>query len=117
MHLTKNRRRLASLAGAAVVTAALGLAGTPAGAAPAEQSRAAAQTALSVVTWTVTADWGCDGTITGTFNQAFNSDHSWTSSPFVHSGRWFQVGATIVWTFADAPNLVYSGNMSGTFMT
>jgi hypothetical protein len=66
--------------------------------------------------WTLTTDWGCDGSITGSFNQTFNADGTWSSSPFVHSGRWFQVEETVVWTFDDTPNLVYAGDVDGSWI-
>ena len=67
--------------------------------------------------WTLTTDWGCDGSITGTFNQNFKADGTWTvSAPFAHNGRWFQVEGLVVWSFADVPNLVYAANLSGSWM-
>ncbi|HJP90989.1 MAG TPA: hypothetical protein VJ875_03485 [Pyrinomonadaceae bacterium] len=69
-----------------------------------------------VGTWSLTTDWGCDGSITGSFNQTFNSDGTWSSSPFTHSGRWYQVEGMVVWTFNDTPNLVYAANLSGSWM-
>ncbi len=66
--------------------------------------------------WTVTTDWGCDGSITGSFTQTFNADGTWTSSPFVHNGRWFQVEGIVAWTFSDVANLVYAANLSGSWM-
>jgi hypothetical protein len=73
--------------------------------------------ANAVGTWNLTTDWGCDGSITGSFNQTFKADGTWTSTPFVHNGRWFQSEGLIVWTFADTPNLVYSANLSGSWMS
>ena len=69
-----------------------------------------------VGTWTLTTDWGCDGSITGSFTQTFNADGTWTSTPFAHNGRWYQVEGLVVWTFADVANLVYAGNLSGSWM-
>lgn len=69
-----------------------------------------------VGSWSLTTDWGCDGSITGSFNQVFNANGTWSSSPFVHSGRWFQVEGLVVWTFDDTPNLVYAANLSGSWM-
>jgi hypothetical protein len=69
-----------------------------------------------VGSWTLTTDWGCDGTITGSFTQTFESNGTWTSSPFVHNGRWFQDEGLVVWTYEDVPNLVYSANLSGSWM-
>jgi hypothetical protein len=31
-----------------------------------------------VGTWNLTTDWGCDGSITGSFDQVFNADGTWT---------------------------------------
>jgi hypothetical protein len=70
-----------------------------------------------VGSWVITTDWGCDGSITGSFNQTFNADGTWASSPFVHSGRWYQVEDIVVWTFNDTPNLVYAADLSGSWMT
>ncbi len=67
--------------------------------------------------WSITTDWGCDGSITGTFEQTFKSNGTWKSSPWVHSGRWIQVGDHVIWTFKDVKDLVYSGNISGSWMT
>jgi len=69
-----------------------------------------------VGTWTLTTDWGCDGSITGSFTQTFNADGTWTSAPFAHNGRWYQVEGLVVWTFADVANLVYAGNLSGSWI-
>ena len=66
--------------------------------------------------WILTTDWGCDGSITGSFNQTFNANGTWSSTPFVHSGRWYQVEGLVVWTFNDTPNLVYAANLSGSWM-
>ena len=66
--------------------------------------------------WTITTDWGCDGSITGSFNQTFNADGTWNSTPFVHSGRWFQNEGLVTWTFSDTPNLVYAANLAGSWM-
>lgn len=64
----------------------------------------------------MTSDWGCDGSITGSWTQTFKADGTWSSTPFVHSGRWFQVEGLVIWTFADTPNLVYSVYLSGSWM-
>ena len=69
-----------------------------------------------VGSWVITTDWGCDGSITGSFNQTFHADGTWTSTPFAHNGRWIQVEGLVVWTFSDIANLVYSGNLSGSWM-
>ena len=66
--------------------------------------------------WSITTDWGCDGSITGTFNQTFAADGTWSSTPYVHSGRWYQVEGLVVWTFNDTPNLVYAAKFSGSWM-
>jgi len=70
-----------------------------------------------VGTWTLTTDFGCDGSITGSFTQTFNADNTWTSSPFVHNGRWYQVEGLVVWAFSDVANLVYAANLSGSWMS
>lgn len=69
-----------------------------------------------VGSWALTTDWGCDGTLTGSFTMTFNADGTWSSAPFIHSGRWFQVEGLVVWTFNDTPNLVYAVNLSGSWM-
>ena len=66
--------------------------------------------------WTLTTDWGCDGSGLGSFQMTFNADGTWSSSPFVHSGRWFQVENVAVWTFNDVANLVYAGNLNGSWI-
>ena len=70
-----------------------------------------------VGTWTLTTDFGCDGSITGSFTMTFNADGTWTSTPFVHNGRWYQVEGLVVWTAADIADLVYAGNLSGSWMS
>jgi hypothetical protein len=70
----------------------------------------------AVGSWVITTDWGCDGSITGSFNQQFNADGTWTSSPFTHNGRWYQVEGLVVWTFSDVADLVYAANLSGSWM-
>jgi len=69
-----------------------------------------------VGTWSLTTDWGCDGSITGSFTQTFNADGTWNSTPFVHNGRWYQAEGLVSWTFADVPHLVYATNLSGSWM-
>ena len=69
-----------------------------------------------VGSWSITVDWGCDGSITGSFNITFNADGTWNSTPFVHNGRWYQVEGLVVWTFSDVRNLVYAANLSGSWM-
>src|SRR5262245_54170177 len=70
-----------------------------------------------VGTWLLTTDWGCGGVVTGSFTQTFNADGSWTTAPFVHTGRWLQADGLAVWTFDDTPNLVYTANVSGSWMS
>ena len=67
-----------------------------------------------VGTWTFTADWGCDGSITGSFNVTFNGDGTWTSTN--NSGRWLQVEGLVIRTFNNLPDLTYSANVSGSWM-
>lgn len=68
-----------------------------------------------VGSWVFTSDWGCDGSITGSWNQTFNADGTWSSS-LGHKGRWFQVEGLVVFTFTDVANLVYAANLSGSWM-
>jgi hypothetical protein len=68
-----------------------------------------------VGSWVYTSDWGCDGSITGSWNQTFNADGTWSSS-LGHSGRWFQVEGMVAFTLTDTPNLVYTANLSGSWM-
>jgi len=75
-----------------------------------------ADPASVVGTWSMSTDWGCTGGTPGTFTQTFRADGTWTSTPFVHSGRWYQVECLVVWTFTDTPNLVYAANLSGSWM-
>ncbi|MEJ3744445.1 hypothetical protein WEI85_14255 [Actinomycetes bacterium KLBMP 9797] len=117
------RGRLARRTGAVLLVLGLGLVGATgaAGAAARKGPDLAAAPLAAVVpnvvgTWELTTDWGCDGSITGSFTQTFNADGTWTSTPFVHSGRYYQVGGIVVWTFADTANLVYSGNLSGSWI-
>ncbi|HCT81222.1 MAG TPA: hypothetical protein DGT23_32575 [Micromonosporaceae bacterium] len=128
MNITKMGNRLAGLTAATLLLAGIGLVGltSGAGAAVNKGSDPAAGPATAAVqapgitiagTWNLTTDWGCDGSITGSFSQTFNADGTWTSSPFVHSGRWFQVGGVIAWTYSDTPNLVYAGNVSGSWIS
>ena len=65
--------------------------------------------------WVYTSDWGCDGSITGSWNQTFNADGTWTSS-LGHNGRWFQVEGLIAFTFNDVANLVYAANLTGSWI-
>ena len=68
-----------------------------------------------VGTWTVTTDFGCDGSIAGSFNQTFNADGSWTNT-IGSTGRWFQVEGLITWDFNNAAKLVYAANVAGSWM-
>jgi hypothetical protein len=69
-----------------------------------------------VGSWVLTTDWGCDGSITGSFDQTFNANGTWSSTPFAYSGRWFQVEDLVIWIFNDIPNLVYAGNVNGSWI-
>lgn len=66
--------------------------------------------------WSITTDWGCDGSITGTFTQTFKADGTWSTTPFVHHGRWFQVDDMAAWTFDDTPHLVYAAHLIGSWI-
>jgi hypothetical protein len=68
-----------------------------------------------VGTWTFTSDWGCDGSVTGSWSQTFNADGTWTSS-LGHTGRWFQVEGMVTFTFNNVANLVYASNLSGSWI-
>lgn len=68
-----------------------------------------------VGTWVYTTDWGCDGSITGSWNQTFNADGTWTAS-LGSSGRWFQVEGLMVYTINGTPSLIYTANVSGSWM-
>jgi hypothetical protein len=70
-----------------------------------------------VGTWTLTTDFGCNGSITGSFTQTFNADGTFTTTPIVHNGRWYQVEGLVVWTFADIADLVYAANLAGSWMS
>ena len=67
-----------------------------------------------VGTWSITTDWGCDSSITGTFSQTFNSDGTLSSGS--HTGHWYQVGGYVVWTYDNVADLVYAANISGSWM-
>jgi hypothetical protein len=69
-----------------------------------------------VGTWTVTTDFGCDGSIAGSFNQTFNADGTWTNT-IGSNGRWYQVEGLIVWDFNNAAKLVYAANLAGSWMS
>ena len=66
--------------------------------------------------WVFTSDWGCDGSITGSWDQTFHADGTWTSS-LGHSGRWFQVEGLITFTFNKVANLVYACNVTGSWIS
>jgi hypothetical protein len=68
-----------------------------------------------VGTWAITTDFGCDGSIAGTFNQTFNADGTWTNT-IGSNGRWYQVEDTVVWDFNNAAKLVYGANIIGSWM-
>jgi hypothetical protein len=70
-----------------------------------------------VGTWLLTTDWGCGGIVTGSFTQTFDADGTWTTAPFAHTGRWFQVGSLAAWTFDDTPSLIYTANVSGSWIS
>ncbi len=67
-------------------------------------------------TWTVTTDFGCDGSIAGSFNQTFNADGTWTNT-IGSNGRWYQVEGLVVWDFNNAAKLVYAANLAGSWMS
>ena len=67
-------------------------------------------------TWTVTTDFGCDGSIAGSFNQTFNVDGTWTNT-IGSNGRWYQVEGLVVWDFNNAAKLVYAANLAGSWMS
>jgi hypothetical protein len=46
-------------------------------------------------TWTLTTDFGCDGSIAGSFDQTFNADGTWTNT-IGSNGRWYQVEGLVV---------------------
>ena len=68
-----------------------------------------------VGTWQITTDFGCDGSIAGTFDQTFNADGTWTNS-LGSNGRWFQVEGLATWDFNNAAKLVYAANVAGSWM-
>jgi len=122
MHTRGTPRKLASIVAVALLVVGVGLAGgSSAGAvekgtgAGTTQSLSAAADAALPGAWTLTTDWGCDGSITGSFGITFNANGTWTSAS--HNGRWFQVGEMAVWTFSDVADLSYAGNLSGSWIT
>lgn len=122
MNLTKLRNKLAGVTAATVLVAGIGLVATTSTAA-ASKGPDAVTAAPGVQgpgvqilgTWFLTTDWGCDGSITGSFTQTFNADGTWTSTG--HNGRWFQVGNVIVWSFNTVAGLQYAGNVSGSWIS
>jgi len=66
-------------------------------------------------TWTITTDFGCDGSIAGSINQTFNAYGTWTNT-IGSNGRWYQVEGLVVWDFNNAAKLVYSANLAGSWM-
>jgi len=68
-----------------------------------------------VGTWQITTDFGCDGSIAGTFDQTFNADGTWTNS-IGSTGRWFQVEGFATWDFNNAAKLVYVADVAGSWM-
>lgn len=68
-----------------------------------------------VGTWIMTTDWGCDGSISGSWDHTFNADGTWTASTG-DSGRWFQAEGMFSLSADDLPNLIYSGNVSGSWI-
>jgi hypothetical protein len=66
--------------------------------------------------WQLTTDFGCDGSIAGTFDQTFNADGTWTNS-LGSKGRWFQVEGLATWDFDNAAKLVYAANVAGSWMS
>jgi hypothetical protein len=69
-----------------------------------------------VGTWIITTDFGCDGTIAGSFTQTFNPDGTWTNT-VGSDGRWYQAEGLVVWDFNNADKLVYAANLAGSWMS
>lgn len=130
MNVIKTRSRWLSVISAAVLLAGAGIIGMTSGAGAADKASGAAPPAVAAAAqpialaaevsvaggWTLTTDWGCDGSITGSFTVTFNANGTWTSSGG-NNGRWYQVGSMVVWNFANVANLIYSGNLSGSWMS
>jgi hypothetical protein len=66
--------------------------------------------------WKLTTDFGCDGSIAGTFDQTFNADGTWSNS-LGSKGRWFQVEGLATWDFDNAAKLVYAANVAGSWVS
>lgn len=122
MNISKLRNKLVGLTAATVLVAGIGLVATT--------STAAASKAPDVVAaapgvqapgvqitgvWFFTTDWGCDGSITGSFTLTFNADGTWSGSG--NTGRWFQVGNGLVFSFNNVAGLQYAGNVSGSWIS
>jgi len=69
-----------------------------------------------VGTWSITTDFGCDGSIAGTFDQTFNANGTWTNT-IGSTGRWYQVEDVVVWDFNNAAKLVYGAKLTGSWMS
>ncbi|WP_117211992.1 hypothetical protein [Allorhizocola rhizosphaerae] len=125
MSISKLRNRLAGITAATVLLAGIGLVATTSGAAASKGPDAITGAAAApgvqspsvqiLGTWFLTTDWGCDGSITGSFTQTFNADGTWSGAS--HNGRWFQVGNVIVWSYNTAAGLQYAGNVSGSWIS
>ncbi len=121
MNLTKLRQRFAGITAATVLLAGIGLVATTSASAAIKGPEIAAAPGVQgpgvqiVGTWFLTTDWGCDGSITGSFTQTFNADGTFTTG--ANSGRWVQVGNVIFWTFSTVAGLTYAGNVSGSWIS
>ena len=69
-----------------------------------------------VGTWTLTTDFGCDGSIAGSFDQTFKADGTWSNS-IGSTGRWFLVEGIVQWDFNNADKLIYAAYVAGSWMT
>ncbi|RFU21928.1 hypothetical protein [Geodermatophilus marinus] len=75
-----------------------------------EPAALAAGTSI-VGTWNVViVDWGCAGSPLRASPFTFNADGTWTYQ--FGGGRWFQVEGMAVWTFTNAPGLVYTATVT-----
>lgn len=118
-------RKLASIAAAALLVVGVGLVGGSSASAvdkgaetaTTSQSLSGSGPAIAALpgTWTLTTDWGCDGSITGSFSITFNANGTWTTGTY--NGRWYQVGDMAVWTFSTVADLSYAGNLSGSWIS
>ncbi|MGH9634494.1 MAG: hypothetical protein ACRD72_06615 [Candidatus Angelobacter sp.] len=68
-----------------------------------------------VGTWVITTDFGCDGSIAGSFDQTFHADGTWTNT-IGSNGRWFQIEGLVQWDFNNAAKLIYAANLAGSWM-